>query len=65
MRPLCVKPNEMPGNTPLCSADRSADKWLKLKPDYFDGMGEDLDVLIVGWYWGRSKQNYIKQRQSV
>lgn len=23
-------------------------KWLKLKPEYIDGLGDDLDLLIVG-----------------
>ncbi|KAH3765317.1 DNA ligase IV [Pelomyxa schiedti] len=27
-------------------------KWLKLKPEYVDGIGDDLDVLILGGYYG-------------
>ncbi len=23
-------------------------KWLKLKPEYIDGIGDDLDLLILG-----------------
>jgi len=31
--------------------DRST-RWLKLKADYFEGLGDSLDVLIVGGYYG-------------
>jgi len=27
-------------------------KWLKLKPEYIDGLGEDFDLLIIGGYFG-------------
>ncbi len=33
--------------------DRSP-KWLKLKADYFEGLGDSLDVLIIGGYYGSS-----------
>jgi DNA ligase-4 len=23
-------------------------KWIKIKPEYFDGLGDDFDLLIVG-----------------
>eukprot|EP01116_Phalansterium_solitarium_P022237 TRINITY_DN7271_c0_g1_i3.p1 TRINITY_DN7271_c0_g1~~TRINITY_DN7271_c0_g1_i3.p1 ORF type:complete len:974 (-),score=418.09 TRINITY_DN7271_c0_g1_i3:27-2948(-) len=26
--------------------------WIKLKPEYIDGLSDDLDLLIVGGYWG-------------
>lgn len=44
--PLCLPPQ--PG-------DRS-DKWLKLKPDYFEQ--DDMDVLIVG-AWRRARVNFL------
>ena len=27
-------------------------KWIKLKPDHVDGMGETLDVIIIGGFYG-------------
>lgn len=28
------------------------DKWIKLKPEYIDGVGDSLDMLILGGYYG-------------
>jgi DNA ligase-4 len=27
-------------------------KWVKLKPEYIEGLGDDLDLLIIGGYYG-------------
>ena len=37
--------------SPWVPGERGA-KWLKLKPEYSDHMSEDLDLLIVGGYYG-------------
>ena len=31
-------------------------EWIKLKPDHIDGMGEQLDLLIIGSYYGEGKR---------
>lgn len=28
------------------------EKWIKLKPEYIDGIGDDLDLIIMGGYYG-------------
>uniref|UniRef100_UPI00358EDA60 DNA ligase 4 isoform X2 n=1 Tax=Myxine glutinosa TaxID=7769 RepID=UPI00358EDA60 len=30
--------------------------WLKIKPEYVDGLCDDLDLLIVGGYWGKGQR---------
>lgn len=38
-------------HSPYVPAERKQN-WIKLKPDHVDGMGETLDLLIVGGYYG-------------
>lgn len=35
------------------------DSWVKYKPDYMDGFGENLDVVIIGGYYGSGKRGSI------
>ena len=34
-------------------ADRSTHHWIKLKTDYIDKLGDTLDLLILGGYYGK------------
>ncbi|XP_077585084.1 DNA ligase 4 [Stigmatopora nigra] len=36
--------------------DKRGEGWLKIKPEYVDGLMDELDVLIVGGYWGKGKR---------
>ncbi|XP_061780188.1 DNA ligase 4 [Nerophis lumbriciformis] len=36
--------------------DKRGEGWLKIKPEYVDGLMDKLDVLIVGGYWGKGKR---------
>ena len=39
-------------NAPYGLNDRT-EAWVKLKPDYMEGVSETLDVVIVGGYLGQ------------
>ena len=34
--------------------DRS-DKWIKMKGDYYEGIVDTLDLMIIGGYFGEGK----------
>ncbi|XP_008581572.1 PREDICTED: DNA ligase 4 isoform X2 [Galeopterus variegatus] len=33
--------------------DKRGEGWLKIKPEYVNGLMDELDILIVGGYWGK------------
>ncbi|XP_015339575.1 DNA ligase 4 [Marmota marmota marmota] len=33
--------------------DKRGEGWLKIKPEYVTGLMDELDILIVGGYWGK------------
>jgi DNA ligase-4 len=39
-------------STPYIPNERKA-SWIKIKPDYLEGLGDDLDLLIIGGYYGK------------
>uniref|UniRef100_A0AAV2L6Q5 DNA ligase n=1 Tax=Knipowitschia caucasica TaxID=637954 RepID=A0AAV2L6Q5_KNICA len=36
--------------------DKRGEGWLKVKPEYMDGLMDELDLLIVGGYWGKGRR---------
>lgn len=36
--------------------DKRGEGWLKIKPEYVDGLVDELDILIVGGYWGKGSR---------
>ncbi|GAA6002791.1 hypothetical protein JCM10207_007683 [Rhodosporidiobolus poonsookiae] len=35
------------------------DTWIKLKPEYMDALGENIDGVVVGGYWGQGRRGGI------
>ncbi|KAL2088065.1 hypothetical protein ACEWY4_016893 [Coilia grayii] len=36
--------------------DKRGEGWLKIKPEYVDGLMDEMDLLIVGGYWGKGRR---------
>ncbi|XP_028326722.1 DNA ligase 4 [Gouania willdenowi] len=36
--------------------DKRGEGWMKIKPEYVDGLMDELDLLIVGGYWGKGRR---------
>ncbi|NWT81852.1 DNLI4 ligase, partial [Lanius ludovicianus] len=36
--------------------DKRGEGWLKIKPEYVSGLMDELDLLIVGGYWGKGSR---------
>ncbi|KAJ8351482.1 hypothetical protein SKAU_G00229580 [Synaphobranchus kaupii] len=36
--------------------DKRGEGWLKIKPEYMAGLMDELDLLIVGGYWGKGRR---------
>ncbi|XP_048358612.1 DNA ligase 4 [Sphaerodactylus townsendi] len=39
--------------TSVYKPDKRGEGWLKIKPEYVSGLMDELDLLIVGGYWGK------------
>ncbi len=37
--------------------DKRGEGWVKIKPEYVDGLMDELDLLIVGGYWGKGRRS--------
>ncbi|EEB07442.1 DNA ligase Lig4 [Schizosaccharomyces japonicus yFS275] len=44
--------------SPYTLGERTND-WIKVKPYYMEGFGEDLDCLIMGGYYGRGNRKHL------
>ncbi|XP_044728298.1 DNA ligase 4 [Chrysoperla carnea] len=38
-------------------SNKRTSNWIKIKPDYFEGLITDLDLLIIGGYYGDGRQS--------
>lgn len=36
--------------------DKRGEGWLKIKPEYVNGLMDELDIIIVGGYWGKGSR---------
>ncbi|NP_001081114.1 DNA ligase (ATP) 4 [Xenopus laevis] len=36
--------------------DKRGEGWLKIKPEYVNGLMDELDLLIIGGYWGKGSR---------
>ncbi|KAG9492228.1 hypothetical protein GDO78_000637 [Eleutherodactylus coqui] len=36
--------------------DKRGEGWLKIKPEYVNGLMDELDLLIIGGYWGKGQR---------
>jgi DNA ligase-4 len=36
-----------------------AQKWIKVKPEYIDGVGDDFDLIILGGFYGTGKRSGV------
>uniref|UniRef100_A0A671SF17 DNA ligase IV n=1 Tax=Sinocyclocheilus anshuiensis TaxID=1608454 RepID=A0A671SF17_9TELE len=42
--------------------DNRGEGWLTIKPEYVDGLMDELDLLIVGGYWGKGRRSGMLSR---
>jgi DNA ligase-4 len=46
-------------NSMYVCADRT-ESWVKLKPEYMDGVSDTLDVVIIGGYYGEGEVRVVE-----
>ncbi|KAI8918184.1 ATP dependent DNA ligase domain-containing protein [Powellomyces hirtus] len=51
---LCIK-NPMS----LYQPSTKCDDWLKMKPDYLEGQGDDVDVLLIAGFYGEGRRRGV------
>ena len=46
----------------LYGCNERTDAWVKLKPEYLEGISDSLDVVIVGGYYGEGEVSTLTAR---